>query len=73
MAHLKTASEVIDALGGTSAVRRMTRRNFDQAVSNWRRADRIPCSTFLVMQHALKKHGHTARPEIWGIRSVANH
>lgn len=71
MAELQSASEVIDALGGTGATARLTGRRYDQAVSNWRTTGRLPPDTFLIISEELKKRGDSASPAIWGIAEAA--
>lgn len=61
---LTTASDVIDALGGTTAVARLTRRK-PQHVTNWRSTGRLPPKTFLVLTDALKAHDRTAPATLW--------
>lgn len=66
MESLTTASQVIDALDGTTAVARRHRRSL-QAVSNWRATGRIPSRLYPVMTQDLELRGKTARAAIWGI------
>ncbi len=68
MSDLTSTSAVIDVLGGTGAVSRLTGKSL-RAVSNWKRDDRakFPADTFLVMQSALTKKGLKATPLLWGI------
>ena len=61
------ATDVIDALGGTAAVARLTDRKM-QHVSNWRAAGRFPADTFLVIGVALTAIGKAAPPTLWGIK-----
>lgn len=63
---LQTATEVIDALGGTSATARLTHRK-PQHVTNWRSSGRLPADTFLILSRALEQRGKFARPQLWGI------
>jgi hypothetical protein len=63
---LDTAGKVIDQLGGTAEVSRLTRRSM-QNVSNWRLANKIPAKWFLVMRKELRRLGYVAPPELWGI------
>lgn len=65
--NLQTADEVIDALGGTAATARLTKRK-DQHVSNWRAARRLPPNTYLVIQRELVARRLSAPPSIWGIQ-----
>lgn len=64
---LTTASRVIDALSGTTAVARLTGRK-PQHVTNWRSTGRLPAETFLILSRALAKHGYCAPASLWGIR-----
>lgn len=66
---LKSASDVIDALGGTAAMARLTSRRM-QSVSNWRAEGRLPAETFLVVGRALEDIGKSAPPSIWGIAAA---
>lgn len=65
--ELQTAGQVIDALGGTAATARLTNRAA-QHVSNWRKANRLPADTFLILREELTKRGKNAPPSVWGIR-----
>lgn len=64
METLSTTIEVMDALGGTSAVAKLTARNYPAAFA-WRRANRFPSNTFLVLTSALAKKGKTAPKSLW--------
>jgi hypothetical protein len=64
MAKLKTTVEIIDLLGGTAAVARLTRRS-DQQVSRWKSNGRFAPQTYLVMMNALQARGHWASPSLW--------
>ncbi len=64
---LTSASEVIDALGGTTATSRLTGRKGLTPVSNWRVTGRLPADTFLVLKAELQARGYTAPPALWGI------
>ncbi len=63
---LSSTSEVIDALGGTTATRLITGRSGSTA-SNWRARKRFPPDTFLVLKAELQARGYTAPPALWGI------
>lgn len=65
----QTASDVIDAVGGTAACSRLTGRSMG-AVSNWRATGRLAPEFFLIIGAALSEKGLSAAPELWGIRSV---
>lgn len=83
LAALDTASDVIDALGGTGAAARLAAPSAPnkhcsvQAVTNWRSTGRLPSYTFLIFSEALSALGKSASPSLWGIaptreqRSVA--
>jgi len=64
---LPTASAVIDALGGTAAVAKLSERSM-QSVTNWRAANRLPADTYLLLQAALKRRRLNAPAALWGIR-----
>jgi hypothetical protein len=68
MRQLQTASDVIDALGGTAATARLTGRRYDTAVSNWRATGRLPPDTFVVITKALKDRDKTAPLSLWGMK-----
>lgn len=64
MTELRTAAEVMDALGGDRSVGDITGRS-RKATNNWRHFGRFPSDTYVVMQGALKKIGHTAPASLW--------
>jgi len=68
--ELQTASDVIDALGGTAATARLTDRR-DQHISNWRKTGRLPANTFLILTGKLQEIDCAASPELWGIKEPA--
>lgn len=63
---LTNAGDVIDALDGTTAVARLTRRK-PQHVTNWRASGRLPSATYLILMQALGARGKTAPAALWGI------
>jgi hypothetical protein len=65
MVVLQTASEVIDALGGTSAAAKLVRR-FPQTMTRARKLNRLPAGTFRAMTKELSARGLSAPPELWG-------
>ena len=69
MTLLKTVDDVIDALGGTSAVAKITGRK-PQHVSNWRSDKRIPADTYLYLKHRLSMQRMSASSLLWGITPV---
>ncbi len=68
MTDLRTAGEVIDALGGTAATARFTGRQA-QHVSNWRASGRLPADTYLIVTKELKRLRKKASPTLWGIKN----
>lgn len=64
---IKSATEIIDALGGNIAVGRLTSSSA-KAVSNWRAFDRLPPNTYLLVKEALAALGHTAPDHLWSMR-----
>lgn len=69
--QINTADEVIEALGGTTAVAGIFGVDL-RVVSNWRRADRgLPPETFHAFQELLAAIGKTAPPSLWRQREVA--
>jgi hypothetical protein len=64
---LETVDDVLDALGGSSAVMAITGVRTPQAISNWRRRRHIPPQHFSVMADALIARGHVARRRLWGM------
>ncbi|BBZ94293.1 hypothetical protein BRDID11004_48040 [Bradyrhizobium diazoefficiens] len=65
LVRLHNVRGVVRALGGTEAVAAFTKRS-PQAVSNWIAEDRISPRLFLLMSAALKEHGYSADPSLWG-------
>lgn len=65
MKTLRTASQVIDALGGTGKVAALTRRR-DSQIARCRRENHFPPQTFLLMMQALAVYGCTAPAKLWG-------
>lgn len=65
MEQLQTASDVIDALGGTAKVQALTGRKYAQSVSNWRKSDRLPPDTFVILSAELERLGRNAPPSLW--------
>jgi len=70
MNRLSSTTEVMDALGGTSAVAKLTGRKVS-AASNWHSFAAFPANTFLVMQAALGAKGLEAPASLWGMVECA--
>lgn len=64
MEPLSTTSAVIDALGGTAAVARLTGRPM-QAVSNWRDRGLFTAAAYEPISRALTEIGRAADPRVW--------
>jgi hypothetical protein len=67
---LETTGDVMDALGGNSAVETITSSK-PSAVSNWRSSNSFPANTYVVMTDALRAIGKSAPDSLWGMRTVA--
>lgn len=67
---LETASEVIDALGGTTAAARALGTT-PQAVCNWRATGQLPIKRFFVISGELEKIGKVAPLSLFGFDEVA--
>jgi hypothetical protein len=67
MRTLKTCAEVLDALGGTTAVADELEMSY-RAVHNWRGySAHIPPAYYPYMLRRLHKLNYTAAPALWGI------
>jgi hypothetical protein len=64
MRELSTTSEVIDELGGTTAVARLLGMSLSR-VSNWRAFEHFPPDTFVALQAALAERDATAPASLW--------
>ncbi len=67
---LSSVSEVVDALGGTAAVARLTRGRM-QTVSNWRERRRFPSGTHVMLTEAQAEIGCHAPSALWRMRERA--
>lgn len=67
MDELHTTSEVMDALGGNTAVAELVGSN-NKAVWNWRGFDTFPSNTYVAMTAALNARGKTAPASLWGMK-----
>ena len=70
MECLHSTVAVIDALGGTDAVAKLTGRKYSAAF-NWRSFETFPPDTFLVMTEALREKGFVAPPKLWRMVEAA--
>jgi hypothetical protein len=64
---LDTADKVIDALGGTTKMGRLTGQT-PQTVHNWRLRKRIPAEYFLEISNTLASVGKLVTPAVFGMR-----
>jgi len=64
--ELRTADEVMDALGGNAGVAELT-GSTRKAVSNWRSFNGFPAKFYLVMTAALAGKGKRAPAALWGM------
>ncbi|WP_132254704.1 hypothetical protein [Methylobacterium segetis] len=64
MDALTTTSAVIDALGGTAAVARLTSRSM-QAVSNWRERGFFSAASYQPISVGLAEKDLRADPRLW--------
>jgi hypothetical protein len=68
MQELLTTSDVIDELGGNSAVSALTGSK-PKAVSMWRTAGRFPWKTEMPIIEALRDRNKTAPRSLWGMKA----
>lgn len=66
---LTSVDEIIEALGGTSAVAGLAGVG-QSAVSNWRSRGRIPPEKFMIFTEALGKAGKEAQPSVFGFETA---
>lgn len=64
--ELNSTHSVIEKLGGISDVAKLTSRKYD-AVWVWRKTNRFPSNTFLIIKSALADQGYSAPAELWGM------
>jgi len=69
--NLKTAAEVMAALGGPTGVSRLTGAQYKNAWA-WQRVPIFPARYFLVMTRALRKKRFRAPPSLWGQVTTAD-
>ena len=70
MPKLTSTTDIIDALGGTHAVARLTSAS-PNAVSNWRATGVFPSNTYLLLKQELLRYGITAPDDLWSMRKRA--
>lgn len=64
--ELPSVESVIEKLGGVAAVAERTGRTPD-AIYVWRKSNRFPAHTFLLIREALKVEGCTAPASLWNM------
>lgn len=62
---LQTTAEVIEVLGGLSAVSDLTGARY-KLVSGWGKEATFPSRYFAVMDWALRRRRYRAHPSLWG-------
>ncbi|RCL01032.1 MAG: hypothetical protein JSC189_000930 [Candidatus Tokpelaia sp. JSC189] len=66
--YLQNVANVIDAIGGNSKVAKLTGRKDLRSAWNWRKANRFPADTFLILKIELGKNGFSAPEALWGFK-----
>lgn len=64
---LRSASAVIEALGGNQAVGELTQRKA-KTVWHWADTGEFPANTYLTITSALKARGKTAPDTLWSMK-----
>lgn len=70
MKKLRTAKDVVEALGGLTAVCELTGANTKQAWNWIGRAETFPSNTYVVMTRALRRRQAQAPAWLWNMRGV---
>jgi hypothetical protein len=65
MKRLDTIKDVVEFLGGSCEVARITGKN-SQAVSNWQARGYIPARAFDLVDRALRRKRHSAPRDLFG-------
>lgn len=68
MRTIRSTEEIINRLGGTFEVARLT-GSLPSAVSNWKTVGHFPPALFLVIGQALARLGYKAPPSLWRIQA----
>ncbi len=68
--ELTTAEDVIRELGGPTQTARLTQRK-SQHVWNWKKANRLPADTYLIVNEELRSKDKSAPPELFGIKRAS--
>lgn len=67
--QLQSAADVIEALGGLTAVAELTASQY-KAVANWKAFNAFPPKTYVAMIAALRRAGRSAPASLWGMVSA---
>lgn len=67
MKELHTTSEVMEVLGGTREIAKLTGAKY-RAAFNWWSQSTFPSNTYVAMIAALEGHKCTASPKLWGMK-----
>lgn len=67
--EVNSAEEIIDRLGGPTAVARAIGNVSPKAVSMWKSRG-LPSWSFLAVRKLLKERGMSAHPSLWGVREI---
>lgn len=70
--ELHSVSDVIQVLGGPSAVARLTGRS-NSAPTNWKADGKFPPATFIRLSAELERLGCHASPSLWGMDEPLAH
>lgn len=68
MRTLRTTKQVVDALGGLSAVCKLLGTNTKQSWNWVGRAETFPANTYCKLIEALNEIERTAPPQLWNMR-----
>ena len=63
--QLAVAADVIDALGGVSAVAELTQTSY-RAAHNWKARGQFPAKSYALMKRELERLGYAADDSLWG-------
>lgn len=63
---LRTTNDVFRALGGISAVAKITSSSYN-ASANWKSFERFPARFYLVLSDALAQRGYRVSPHLFGM------